>query len=122
MQNDFLPVTSPTSKEARILYPQSKKGLTVTKEMSGMKTETLVPFAILPFPLRFREAKQSISMQVVKTSQNFETQSYQEAMQSENGQSWKPEILDENKSLIKNDTWKVVPLPPARKPSSAYGS
>jgi hypothetical protein len=43
-------------------------------------------------------------------------------MQSENGQSWKPEILDENKSLIKNDTWKVVPLPPARKPSSAYGS
>lgn len=67
------------------------------------------------YPLRTRKPKVWVSIKAAETSENFEPQTYQEAIQSENCQSWKPAILDEYKSLIENDTWEVVPLPPARK-------
>jgi hypothetical protein len=71
--------------------------------------------AIRPYPLRTRKPKVWISMKAAETSENFEPQTYQEAIQSKNPHSWKPEILDEYKSFIENDTWEVVPLPPDRK-------
>jgi Reverse transcriptase (RNA-dependent DNA polymerase) len=42
----------------------------------------------------------------------FEPNTFKVAMQLD---AWKPAILEEYQSLMENDTWEVVPLPPNRK-------
>ncbi|EFX69780.1 hypothetical protein DAPPUDRAFT_328739 [Daphnia pulex] len=52
-----------------------------------------------PYPLRTRKPKVWISMKAAETSENFEPQTYQEAIQSKNRHSWKPAILDDYSGL-----------------------
>ena len=41
---------------------------------------------------------------------------FQEALSSEEGELWKAAMDDEYTSLMKNNTWKLLPLPPGRVP------
>jgi hypothetical protein len=114
-ENDLLPAISMTIDPVHTIEEESGPPLcNHENESNENNIEERPTCANRPYPLRTRKPKVWISMKAAETSDNFEPRTYQEAMQSKNRHSWKPAILDEYKSLIENDTWEVVPLPPDR--------
>lgn len=68
-----------------------------------------------PYPLRVREPKRQWDESLQCAEEAFEPRDFNEAMSSADGHLWRKAAQEEYDSLIRNETWSLVPLPSNRK-------
>jgi hypothetical protein len=95
-------IDAPDPQNDHVVHPDA------APEQVGPRRSARVPV----FTERYKNYKGLASM----LSEYKEPNSYKEALASEDAHLWQPAILDEYRSLVENETWTLVPLPPGRSP------